>query len=435
MDRPAFMTFGTQAEYYQLVLAATYHADGLWSEATFDLYARDLPAKHGYYVAAGLGPLLEQLHQLSFSEDEVARLRADPVFARIEPSFFDALLRFRFEGEVWAVPEGTVMFPHEPMVRITAPLIHCTLIETRVIQILGSSSGIASRVARMVEAAEGRPVLDFGSRRAAGPEAALLASRAAVIGGVSATTNALAAARYGVTAMGTMADTFLAAYGDEKLALAAYRMHFPDLCHLNLPDDDPVGGLARYRPFASEVHTVRVDHPDLDRVSRQVRAALDTLGMKHTRILGSGHLDEHAIRALVRADAPIQLFAVGRALATIEDHSLRMAFRIAERLVGARPTPVRHAGGATWPGRKQVYRAADGDVIGLERERGPTGTPLLQRVWADGKAVTPLPSPSESRAWRARLVAALPPGVRRLDNPDVWPVTLSDAVAALAGGA
>ncbi len=429
------MTFGTQAEYYQLVLAATYHADGLWSEATFDLYARGLPAGHGYYVAAGLAPLLQQLEGLRFSEDEVARLRTDPVFARIEPAFFESLLRFRFDGEVWAVPEGTVMFPHEPMLRITAPLIQCTLIETRVIQILGASSAIASRVARMVEAAEGRPVLDFGSRRAAGPEAALLASRAAIVGGVSATTNALAAAEYGVTAMGTMSDTFLAAYGDERLALDAYRLHFPDLCHLNLPDDDPVGGLARYRPFASEVHTVRVDHPDLDQTSRKVRAALDRLGMTHTRILGSGQLDEHRIQALVRADAPIQLFAVGRSLASVDDHNLGMAFRIAERQVGARAVPVRHSGGAAWPGSKQVYRAAEGDLVCLDRERGMPGTPLLQRVWAEGKPVRPLPTAVEARACRARSVAGLPAGVRRLTAPEPWPVTLSEAAARVAGGA
>lgn len=433
MDRPSFMTSGTQAEYYQLVLAATYHADGLWGDATFDLYARGLPEGHGYYVAAGLAPLLEQLAQLRFEEEEVARLKADPVFARVDAAFFESLRRFRFEGEVWAVPEGTAVFPLEPIVRITAPLIHCTLVETRVIQILGASSAIASRVSRMVEAAEGRAVLDFGSRRAPGPEAALLASRAAMIGGASATTHAMAASRWGATPMGTMSDTFLAAYGDEKLALDAYRLHFPDLCHLNLPDDDPVGGLARYRAFASEVHTVRVDHPDLDRVSRQVRAALDRLGMAHTRILGSGQLDERTIQALVRAGAPIQLFAVGRAIATVSDHDLRMAFRIAERLAGARPTPVRHAGGAAFPGRKQVLRTAEGDVLCLEREKLP-GTPLLQRVWADGAPLVPLPSPAEARACRARSVAGLPAGVRLLDHPDPWPVTLSDGVAALAGG-
>lgn len=436
MDRPLFMPdrLGLQAEYYQLVLAATYHADGLWGDATFDLYARALPDRCGYLVAAGLGVLLDHLEAFQFTDAEVARLRKDPVFARISPAFFESLLRMRFRGTVHAVPEGTPVFPGEPLLRITAPLIACTLLETRVIQLVAASTAIATRAARMVDAADGRPVIDFGSRRAPGPEAALLAARAAYVGGVSATTNALAVHTLGIPEFGTMSDTFLAAYGDDRLAWDAYRLHFPSLAHVSVPDDDPVGGVARFAEFADEVRTVRIDHPDLERVSRQVRARLDALGMGHARILGSGHLDEHRIEALVRAHAPVQLFGVGRALSSVLDHEMRMAFRIAERAVGATSRPVHHAGGAAWPGRKQVVRYVDHDLVGLESERLDGGQALLQPVMVDGRRVGRSPTLAENRSHRARMVAVLPAAVRSLERPAVWPVNLTDGVARLAGG-
>jgi len=425
------MSLGTQAEYYQLVLAATYHADGLWGESTFELYARHLPAGQGYYVVAGLEPLVEQLLSLRFTEEEVQALRTDPTFRRVDESFFESLLRFRFEGAIDAVAEGTPMFPGEPVLRITAPLIVNTLIETRTIQTVATSTAVATRASRLVEAAEGRPVLDFSSRRTAGPEAAFQVSRSAWIGGVAATTNARAALALGITPMGTMSDTFLAAYGDESTALDAYRLHFPDLCHLTLQDDDPVAGLARYRRFAAEVHTVRVDHEDLAGMSRAVRAELDRLGMGHTRILGSGQLDEHAVRELVRGGAPIQLFAVGRALAAAEGGGLRFAFRIAERQVGTSMIPVRHSGGAFAPGPKQVARGAAGDLVLLDHETLPPGTEaLLQPVVRGGARLRPLPTATEARTRRAAAVAALPAEVRDLVRPSRWPVRHSDALRA-----
>lgn len=385
-------------------------------------------------MAAGLGPVVDHLTSLSFPEEEVAALRADPVFAHVEPVFFDTLRRLRFEGSLFAVPEGTPVFPGEPILRLHAPLYVCTLLETRLLQLVSHATSVATRATRMVDAAQGRAVLDFGSRRAPGPEAAFSAARSAYIGGVSATTNALASQRLGITPMGTMSDTFLAAYGDDRLALNAYRLHFPDLCHLTLPDDDPVAGLARYRPFAAEVRTVRVDADDLDRVSRSVRGALDQLGMGHTRILGSGHLDEHRIRALVHAGAPIQLFAIGRALVGATDPDLRMAFRIAERSNGPTPVPVRHPGGAAHPGRKQVVRFADRDLLCLDHEAWQAeragGRPLLTEVLRDGILVRDLPTLTDSRARRARELAAFPATVRDLDRPEPWPVALSDALAA-----
>lgn len=440
MERPLFMpgSLGLQAEFYQCALAAVYHGDGLWGDATFDLYARGLPPGWGYLVAAGLDPLQSWLQSWRFSDDDIAFLRDNPYFARVDPSFFEQLKRTTFEGDMWAVPEGTVVFPGEPILRITAPLIVCTLIETRAIQLISAATGVATRAARMVDAANGAHVVDFGSRRSPGPEAALMAARSAYVGGVSATTNALASARYGITPMGTLSDTFLAAYGDDRLAIDAYRLHFPDLCHLTLPDDDPIEGLRRYLPFRDEIHTVRVDTDHLLEQSRRVRQWLDANDMKHVRILGSAHLDELRIHALARAGAPIQLYAIGRALAAGADVDMRMAFRIAERSNGPTSVPVRHAGAAPYPGRKQIMRFDTGDQLCLEHEVWAAerigGVPLLQHVLREGDRLTASPPLHDARQRRARQVSALPDRVRHLYEPEIWPVSISDGLAQLAIG-
>lgn len=412
-----------------------YHADGLWGEATFDLYARGLPDGHGYLVAAGLGPLLDHLEALSFSEEEVELLRRAPAMARVPPSFFEGLRRFRFKGEVYAVPEGTVVAPSEPILRMTAPLIACTLVETRAIQLLSASTATATRAARMVDVAGGRALLDFGSRRCAGAEAALLAARAAYIGGVGATTNALAALTLGIPLVGTMSDTFLAAYGDDRLAYDAFRLHFPGQCHLSLPDDDPVDGVRRFLPFKGEVQSVRIDHEDLARTSRTVRDALDRNGMNHVKILGSGHLDEQRIRRLAMSDAPIQLFAVGRALAAASDQGMRMAFRIAERMRGTTASPVTRAGSAPYPGRKQICRFPTHDLLCLEPEGWANeqagATSMLVPVMRGGVRLAPDPTLLQMRQHRAAQVGALPAAVRDIDRPMPWPVKLSDALAKL----
>lgn len=441
MERPLFMPghLALQAEFYQFVLAAVYHVDGLWGDATFDLYARALPEGHGYLVAAGLGTLLDQLSALTFTEVEVEQLRQEPRFSKVSPSFFEWLRRFRFRGQVWAVPEGTVVFPGEPIVRVTAPLGACTLIETRAIQIVSAATAVATRAARMVDVAKGASVLDFGSRRCAGPEAALTAARAAYIGGASATTNALAALHLGIPPMGTMADTFLAAYGDDRLAYDAFRLHFPGLAHLSLPDDDLVDGVKRFLPFRKEVLTVRIDHEDLDRVSRQVRRALDDNGMRHVRILGSGQLDEGRIRRLVESGAPVNLFAVGRALAAASDQGMRVAFRIAEMTRGGRDTPVTREGSAPYPGRKQICRFPEHDVLCLEHEvwglERLGARPLLELVVRDGERIGPNPALAQMRQRRAVEVSALAAEVRNTERPAPRPVRISDELAELTLGA
>ena len=429
---------GLQGEFYQYVLAAVYHADGLWADATFDLYARALPTGWGYFVAAGLGPVLDHLEALRFSDAEIDAIRRDPVFAKIKPSFFDFLKRFKFTGEIKAVPEGSVVFPSEPILRVTAPLVACTLIETRLIQLIASSTAVATRAARMVDVAGKRPILDFGSRRCPSPEAALLAARSAYIGGVAATTNALAAFELGIPSMGTMADTFLAAYGNDRLAYDAFRLHFPGLAHLSLPDDDPGDGVEQFARFKNEVASVRIDHDDLGRMSHTVRDALDRNGMKKVRILGSGHLDEHRIAKLVASKAPVNLFAVGRALAANGDLGMSMAFRIAEMTRGGAAAPVTRQGSSPYPGKKQIIRFSDRDLMCLDSEQTQHehsgGRAILRVAMRAGVRMDDDPNLADVRQRRADDVKALPASVRKLDSPASWPVGVSDALAALSLG-
>ncbi len=425
---------GLVGEFYQLVLAATYHGDGLWGDATFDLYARGMPSSWGYMVAAGLEPVLQMLEGFAFSEAEVAALQALPPFARVPGAFFDALRRLRFEGEVMAVPEGTPMFPNEPLLRITAPLWVVTLLETRLIQIVGFSTAVATRAARLVDVAEGRAVYDFGSRRCAGGESSLLAARSAWIGGVAGTTNANAIVSPGVPAFGTMSDTFLASYPADRAAYDAFRVRFPTLGHYTLPDDDPLDGVLRFARFHDEVRLVRIDHDDLAGLSRSVRASLDAGGMRDTRILGSGHLDEAAIARLVRSGAPIDMFAVGRALGGMTEDGMRLAFRLAELQRGVGSAPVTRPGSSAYPGRKQVVRFADHDLLCLEAEASAysrSGWPLL-RAFMTGGARTGAAEPlTSTRDRRAAMVAALPPGLRGIQATDTREVRISDRLAHL----
>lgn len=416
---------GLPVELYQLVLAATWHADGIWGEASFDLYARGLPADWGYLIAAGLQPLLERLRALRFTEAQVAGLARDPLFRTASPAFFDALLRFTFDAQVHAVPEGTPVFPGEPILRITGPLLTCGLVETLCVQTVTHSTLVATKAARLVSAAAGAPVHDFGSRRAPSPEAALLAARAAYIGGVHATTNAAAVLEYGLPGITTMSDTFLAAYGDSGTAFDAFHVHFPDSGHLVLSEPDPVAGVAALRRFPGKVQSVRLDHAELGAHARVVRAELDRQGFGTTRLLGSGALDEHRIAALAAEGAPLDAYAVGQAWARLPVDGVRMAFRIAERQGPQGAVPVKGGGAAQWPGRKQVIRTAQGDQLVRESEAWALeragGIGLLQRVPVHG----PRPDLAASRAHAARTLAALPAEVRRIAAPAAWPVHAS----------
>lgn len=411
-------------EIYQLVLAAVYHADGLWGEATFDLAARG----DGPWVVAGLEEAAAALRRLpeALSEARIAEVQAHPVFSQIRPAFFEHLRRLRPEAEIRCVPEGTVVQAHAPFLQITAPLAVCTLAETLLMQPIAAGTRVATAAARLSAAAGGRALYDFSGRFWPDPASAEAAARAAWIGGFAAT-SAAGAIRYGVPLMGTMPSSFLAAYGDDRLAARAFRRYFPSLCHFSASEfaegagGAGAGGVRGLKP--GEIHSLRVEDPDMEGEARRLRAELDGAGLRAVRLLGSGGIDEARLRAIHAAGVPLDWLAVGRALAEAPD--ARLSYRIAEMQRGVHVEPVRRAGGARWPGRKQLWRLPDRDVVAAEGEApegapagAPGAIPLLQ-PWALDPEAGPEIGPAgeirqRTREARDRRAAAWAGEARRL---------------------
>ncbi len=431
----ALAATGLQTEFFQLVQTALYHADGMWGDATVDLYLRNLPTSHGYMVAAGIEDAVRAVQNLRFSDDDVNWLREQPMYAKLGGTFFESLKHFQFQGDIWAVPEGTPVFPLAPIMRITAPLPQVGLLEMLITQAIGCASAVATNAARMHAAAGGRSILDFGTRRVPGTELAAAAARAAYVGGCAGTTHAMAARSHDIPVVGLISDTMLAAYEDVALAYDALSSHFPDGCHLNLPTEGPLDAIDRFERIQEHVRTVRVDHPELAEISREVRRRLDAKGMTHTKILGSGSLDAQSIQMLMAEEAPIDLFAVGQALTQgITGTGPQLCYRMAALVRGTSPDPIVGHWSSHWPGVKQVLRYPDRDLVCSEVEasvHGTDATPILSPIVIGGERRTPARSIDEVRAHCARTLAALSPAVRRLTAPERHPVVASDTLQGL----
>lgn len=381
-------------------MMAGYFAEGLTSLATFELFVRRLPPRRSFLVAAGLEQALGCLEALRFTDEEVAYLRALPAMQRVGAAFFDEHLpHVRFTGEVWAVPEGTPVFASEPLVRVTAPIGEAQLVETALLAIVGFQTTIASKAVRIVEAARGLPVIEFGMRRAHGLEAGLYAARAAYLAGCLGTANVEAGFRFGIPVFGTMAHSWVMAHADELEAFRRFAAVYGDRAILLIDTYDPVAAARKIVASGLEPAAVRLDSGDVTAVSRKVRAILDRAGLKDTGIFVSGDLDEHRIARLLRARAPVSAFGVGTALSTSKDApALGAVYKLVEiERDGARLPAVKlSAGKPSWPGSKQVWRTmnargiASGDVVARDDEPGPAGAlPLLALVMKAGRRVSP----------------------------------------------
>lgn len=428
---------GLQVDFYLLVLGAVYHADGLWGEATFDLYPRVLPEGGGYLVAAGIHEAVEAVLSMRFTEQDIEWLRGQRAFKDAGAGFWSSLEYFGFQGDIDAVPEGTVVFPDEPIVRVTAPLLQATLAQTLLLQKIGHGTAIATRAARMVDLADGRRCYEFGSRRMPGPEGALLAARAAYVGGFYATSNALAAASLDIPAMGTLSKGFFAAYGADDRALEAFSIHFPDVGFVNLPPGPAFEAVGRLEPYREILRIVRVDSDSLESEARKVRQALNRLGMEKVLLLGSGSLDEAAIARIAANNAPLDLLGIGKQLVRGLDGT-SVVYRLAEIWRGPDPEPALHEGGAKFPGRKQVLRFPDHDVLAHADEafvlEAEGGRPLLEPLVEAGERVGEVPHPSEGQERCRAELEALPEGVRAFPCTAGWPVRLTDRLSALSLG-
>lgn len=431
-------------DLYQITMMAGYHAAGQTAPRTFELFVRSLPESRQYLVAAGLHQALDYLAALRFTPDEIDWLRALPVLAGVPGTFFDTYLpSFRFTGDVWALEEGEVFFGHEPLLRVTAPAGEAQLVETALLGILTFQTAVASKASRVVSAAEGRAVIEFGSRRAHGPAAAVHAARAAYIGGCTSTSNLEAGRRFGIPVSGTMAHSWVMGFADEMEAFRQYMAIFGARSTLLIDTYDTLAAARRVVASGLRPSAVRLDSGDLAALSRQVRAIFDEGGLAATRILVSGDLDEHRIAALVSVGAPIDGFGVGTAISAVSDApALGGVYKLVETMEGAsaRPTMKLSTGKRTFPGRKQVWRVTEGgtavhDVIGLEGEMAQDGRPLLVRAMREGVRALPAIPIEEVRARAFARVAQLPEALRSLGAGPAYPVRISPTLDALARSA
>lgn len=404
-------------------MMAGYHAEGLTSLATFELFVRRLPPRRAFLIAAGLEQALTYLETLRFTDEEIAYLRSLPAMQNVGAAFFDDYLpRVRFTGEVWAVAEGTPVFAHEPLVRVTAPIGEAQLVETALLATIGFQTSIASKAARIVEAARGRPVIEFGMRRAHGLEAGLYAARAAYLGGCLGTANVEAGFRFGIPVFGTMAHSWVMAHADELEAFRQFAAVYGERAILLIDTYDPLAAARKIVASGLKPAAVRLDSGDVVHVSRKVRQILDRGGLKETGIFVSGDLDEDRMARLLSARAPVSAFGVGTALSTSKDApALGAVYKLVEiEREGARVAAVKlSAGKQSWPGRKQVWRTvnvrgiATGDVVAREDEPGPPrGVPLLARVMEAGRRVNPSMTLEALRASCREAVARLPEDLR-----------------------
>ncbi len=429
-------------DLYEFAMAAGYYASAGKAHGSFELFVRELPATRGYLVAAGLEPVLEFLSSWQCAPEEIEFLRSVPALSGAPASFFDEYLPgLRFSGDVWAMPEGTPVFAGEPLLLVRGALAEAQLVETALLSTVLFQTSVASRAARVVEAAAGRAVTEFGGRRAHGVEAAVAAARAAVLGGCDATSSAAAGFRYRVPVAGTMAHSWVMASNNEITAYRRYVELFGDQAVLLIDTYDPIVATNAITEAGLAPAAVRLDSGDLEGLSRAVRARLDAGGLTETRIIVSGDLDEFRVAALASSGAPIDGFGVGTALSTSSDAPfLSGVYKIVEVEQGGVLTPLMKlsTGKRTAPGRKQVWRRRDGgravgDTVGLCDEPGPMGfEPLLRQVMRGGERTVAPVSTLEARSRCRTAVAELPSAVRRLESPAVYQVTRSAGLDQLA---
>lgn len=430
-------------DLYQLTMLDAYRQREQFGPAVFELFFRRLPPNRGYMMAAGLEQALEYLENFRFADDELEWLAASGHF---DASFVGWLAGLRFRGDVHALPEGTACFPDEPLLRVEASLPEAQIVESRLLNILHYQTVIATKAARVVSAAGGRLLVDFGMRRAHGGEAALWAARASYLAGFAGTATVVAGRRYGIPLYGTMAHSFVQAHDDERAAFEHFARARPEGVVLLIDTYDVAAAVDIVIELAPalaadgiRIAALRLDSGDLDAGCRFLRERLDRAGLSDIGVFLSGDLDEYRIEAFTRADLPAAGYGVGTRLDVSADApSLDVAYKL--QSYDGVPRRKRSAGKATWPGAKQVFRrlGGDGQIVG-DRLTGATGTapgqPLLECVMREGRRTGPAPGLDALRARAAETLASLPAATRRLERATPVSVEigedLRDAAAAV----
>ena len=427
---------GLRTDLYELNMAASYLRRGMVGPATFSLFVRRLPADRGFLVAAGLQECLAFLEGFRFGDGELAWLHHEQGF---DQATVAALGGLRFTGDVWAVPEGRVVFADEPLLEITAPIAEAQLVETAMLNHLSFETAVASKAARCRLAAAGRQLVDFAFRRTQGVDAAMAVARASAMVGFAATSNVEAARRFGLRPAGTMAHSFVEAFGDERAAFTAFAEDFPGRTTFLVDTYDTLRGVRTAIEVIDELGlseglAVRLDSGDLGALAVETRRLLDQAGLWGARIFASGGLDEDAIAELVGQGAPIDAFGVGTRMGVSADAPyLDSAYKLVR--YGDRPVAKLSPGKPSLPGAKQVFRgqAADRDLLGLRDEPPPQGRePLLEAVMTAGRRTGG--SAADLAAARARFeadLAWLPDAARALRAPRPVRVELTEPLRRL----
>jgi nicotinate phosphoribosyltransferase len=430
-------------DLYELTMCASYFDNKKFEPATFDLFIRRLPENRSYFLFAGLEQALLFLKTVKFTEPHLAYLKKQG----FQADFIDYLRSFKFTGDVCALPEGTVAFPCEPVIRVTAPIIEAQLVETFLLNTVNLQTMIATKASRVVHAAEGKAIIEFGLRREHGVDAGMKVARCSYIAGCQGTSNVLAGLAYGIPVFGTMAHSFVMSYTREIDAFRAFAKTFPDKSTLLIDTYDDIAGAEKAATVAKELEAkgcrlggVRLDSGDLAEVSKKVRKLLDGKGLGYISIFASGDLDEYRIAELLRDGAKIDAFGVGTRMGTSADKPyVDVIYKLCETMnAKGEFTPIMKLsqGKATLPGRKQVFRFKDKngnyekDVIALAEEK-VKGEPLLVKVMENGEIINPLPPLDEIRATATENLSKLPEKYKKLTNAPAYPVELSQGLKSL----
>ena len=431
-------------DLYELTMAQCYFFYKRESYATFDLFVRDFPARRSYLVAAGLGDILDFVTNLRFGSEDIRFLEG---LHKFKPEFLDWLRNFKFSGDIWAMPEGTVFFPNEPIIRVTAPLIEAQLLESFFLNTINLQTMIASKAARIVSAAQGRQVFDFSFRRTHGPEAGLKVARACYIAGCAATSNVLASKLYGIPAVGTMAHSFVMSFSKELASFDAYANNFPDQTILLVDTYDTYKGIFNaikvglsLQKKGFQLKGIRLDSGDIVRLSKFARKKLDAAGLRYVKIVASGNLDEFKIAELINRKAQVDSFGVGTNMGTSSDAPcLDVIYKLCEVSDANKnflPTMKLSKGKVTFPGRKQVYRFRDKqgrfikDILVLEREQ-LKGEPLLIKVVEKGRLIYSPLSLADIRQKLNASLANFPKELFSLSARYNYPVLISSRLKGL----
>jgi nicotinate phosphoribosyltransferase len=425
-------------DLYELTMAAGYFAERKTGEiATFELSVRRLPEPRNFLIAAGLAQAVEYLRELKFQRDEIEYLRGLAQFKHAPVEFFDFLAKLRFTGDLFALPEGTPVFANEPIAIVRAPLVEAQLVETYLLSTFMFQTMVASKAARCVLAAEGRPIVEFGSRRAHSPGAGILAGRAAYVGGCSGTSNAEAGMRFDIPVFGTAAHSWTMAFGDEERSFRALQKLLGESTIFLIDTYDTIEGAHLAAQLGKPIWGVRLDSGNLGELSRQVRRILDDAGLRSAKIFATNDLDEYRVAEFVKGGAPLDAFGVGTQLATSADApALSAVYKMVElkRDGGVYYTAKFSSDKSTLPGAKQIYRYADRDVVAHYSECSDEykGEPLLRPILAGGELIETLPSLAGIQKRSQTMITALPARLRELGRAEPYTVEMSPQLMAIA---